>query len=114
MFELSQNDGVAQVQVRRGRVHAQLDAQRLAGLGRRFELGAQIFFTNNFRRAFAQVGDLFVYRLELFVRRHDWVVIGESSWLTWERNHTTALDAIPSRKNQADRVRVNAVLLGKD
>ena len=67
MFQLAQHDGVAQVQVGRGRVHAQLHAQRLAGLARSFELRAQIFFANNFRRALAQIGELFVHGLELFV-----------------------------------------------
>src|SRR5882762_117191 len=38
----------------------------------------------------------------------------ESSWLIGERDHPAALDTIPPRKDQAHRVRVNAVLLGKD
>ena len=105
MFELSQNDGVAQVQVGRGRVHAQLHAQRLAGLVRGFELRAQIFFANDLRRALAQVGDLFVDGRELFFRRHDWI---------WERNHAAALDAISARENQAHGFGVNAMLLGQD
>jgi hypothetical protein len=40
MFKFSQNDGVAEVQVRRGRVDAQLYAQWLAGFGRGFQLRA--------------------------------------------------------------------------
>src|SRR5258706_12337430 len=36
------------------------------------------------------------------------------SWLILERDHSPALDAIISRKNQAHRIGINAVLLGKD
>src|ERR1700730_6768034 len=36
------------------------------------------------------------------------------SWLILERDHSPALDAIISRKNQAHRIGVNAVFLGKN
>jgi len=64
VFELSQDHGVAKVQVRRGRIHAQLDAQRLAGFERAFELRAQIALADDFRRALFDVSELFVNRSE--------------------------------------------------
>ena len=64
MFQLAQHDGVAEVQVGRRGVHAQLHAQRLAGFQRSFELRAQILFANDFRRALAQIGELLVDGLE--------------------------------------------------
>src|SRR5271154_4685879 len=50
--------------IRRGRIHAQIHAQRLAGLRRLLELRLQIFLADNFRRALFQVGDLLVNRFE--------------------------------------------------
>ena len=60
MFELADEDGVAEVQIRRGRVEAGFHAQRLAGGTRFLQLLAQLGFANDFRRAFTNVGELLV------------------------------------------------------
>ena len=65
MFELAQYDGVAQVEIGRGRVHAQLHAQRLATGAGFYEFGAEFRFANDFRRAFFNVGELLVNRGEV-------------------------------------------------
>ena len=60
MLQLAQDNGVAQVNIGRGGIDAEIDAQRLAGLRGLLELGAQILFANDFRGAFAEIGELFV------------------------------------------------------
>ena len=62
MFELADQNGVAQVDVRRGGIEARLHAQRLAGFLRALELGAQFFDANGLFRAFGEVRELFVNR----------------------------------------------------
>ena len=61
MFELAQHHRVPEMQVGCGGIDAELDAQRLARNPRAFELGAQLFFRNDFGGAFAQRRDLLVY-----------------------------------------------------
>ena len=75
MLQLPQHHGVAQVQVRGRGVDAQLHAQRLAGRSRAFQLGAQLFLANNFRGAFTQRGELFVYGAKCVRRGHGMMVI---------------------------------------
>jgi hypothetical protein len=53
--QLADHDGVTQMNVGRGRIGAQLYAQRLAGFGRFFELRTQFVFTNDLDSAFAKV-----------------------------------------------------------
>ena len=60
VLHLAQQDGVAQVQVRRGGVKAGLDAQLAAGLFGLDQALAQVFFADDLRHAFAQVCDLLV------------------------------------------------------
>ncbi len=62
MFELAQQDGVAEVQVGSGRIEARLYAQRLARSARAFEFRAQFGFLDNLRRALLEVCQLFVNR----------------------------------------------------
>ena len=64
MFQLAQHDGMAEVQVGSGRVHAQLHAQRLARGARLLQLGAQFGLANDFRGAFLEISKLFVDRSE--------------------------------------------------
>jgi len=59
VFQLAKDHGVAQMNIRRGWVHAQIDAKRLSGLRRLFELRLQILLANDFGDAFFQVGELF-------------------------------------------------------
>src|SRR6185503_10470076 len=58
--QLANNDRVAQVDVRRGRVSAKLDAQGFSRRGRLFELRAQLVFANDLGGAFSKIGQLFV------------------------------------------------------
>src|ERR1700752_686513 len=62
---------MAKVQVRRGRIDAQFDAERLARPRRSLELGAQVLLADDLRRAFAQGGKLLVDGTKLGSRRHD-------------------------------------------
>ena len=66
VLELAQHDGVAEVKIGSGRVHAELHAQRLAGGAGLLELGAQVALANDFRAAFLDVGELFVNRCEVW------------------------------------------------
>src|SRR5262249_15549524 len=59
---LAQQDGMAEVQIGRGRVEAGLDAQRPAGFRRLHQALAQIGFANDLRHSFAEVCELFVDR----------------------------------------------------
>ena len=58
MFELAKDDGVAEVQIGGRGVDAEFYAQRLAGLGRLLELGLEFVLANDFRGAFAEVGQV--------------------------------------------------------
>ena len=49
VFQFAQNDSMAEVQVRRRRVHAEFYAQRFAGGTGLFQLGAQIRLADDFR-----------------------------------------------------------------
>ena len=64
MLKLSQDNRVAKVNVRRGRIDAEIDAEGNASLERFFEARFQFVFANNFRDAFFQVGELFGDGLE--------------------------------------------------
>ena len=64
MLELAQQHGVAEMQVGRSGIKAGFDAQRLAGGARLLQLGAQLRLFDDFRRAFLDVGELFVNRSE--------------------------------------------------
>ena len=52
MLQFSQNDGVAEMNVRCGGIDAKINAQRFFCLKRFFEARTQFFFANNFRDAF--------------------------------------------------------------
>ena len=65
LLELAQHDGVAEVQIRRGGIDAEIDAQRFAGLRGLLELGLEFVFADDFGGAFAQVLELFFNRFEL-------------------------------------------------
>ena len=60
VFQLAQQHGVAEMQIGRGRIEAGFHAQRLVRSQRFFELGAQFGLLHNLRRAFLDVGELFV------------------------------------------------------
>src|SRR5208282_2808420 len=62
MFELAQQDGMAEVEVGSSRIEARLHPQRLAGSERAFELGAQFGFLDDLGRALLDVSQLFVNR----------------------------------------------------
>src|ERR1700681_3447256 len=62
MFELAQQDRVAQVQIGRGRIEARLHSQRLARSERAFQLCAQLGFLDDLRRALLDVRQLVVKR----------------------------------------------------
>ena len=55
-----QRHGMAERDIGRGRVHAELDAQRLILLGRALELGAQLLLGNDPLAAAGENGDLLV------------------------------------------------------
>ena len=59
MFEFAKDDGVAEMDVGRGGVHTEIDAQRRASLQRLFELRFQLRLGNDFGGAFFEVGELF-------------------------------------------------------
>ena len=61
MFHLAQQHGVAQMQIRRGRIEARFHAQGPARLGRLQQAFAQVLFANDLDQAFLQIGQLFVY-----------------------------------------------------
>jgi len=56
VFHLAQQHGVAQVQVRCGRIEADFDAQFAAGFGGCGQPLAEILFANDLHHAFPQVG----------------------------------------------------------
>ena len=56
VFELAQQDGVAEVQVGSGGIEAGLDAQGLAGGAGLLQLRAQFGFFDDLGRAFFDVG----------------------------------------------------------
>ncbi len=60
VFQFAQDHGVAQVNIRCGRIDAEIHAQRLAGLHGMFQLGLEVGFRNDFSDAFFQIGELFV------------------------------------------------------
>src|SRR5438105_9018218 len=60
MLHLAQQDGMAQVEVRRRRVKTRLDAQLAAGAFGLDQTLAQVFFADDLRHAFSQVCDLLV------------------------------------------------------
>jgi hypothetical protein len=64
MFQLSQQDGVAEMKVRGGGIEARLNSKRLASGARLFQLLAQLRLLHNFRGAFLYVCQLFVNRRE--------------------------------------------------
>ena len=68
MFQLAQHHRVAKMNIRRRRVHAQVHAQRFAGLHGICELLLQFFFRNDFRHTFPQIGELFLNGLEFGFR----------------------------------------------
>ena len=63
-LQFSQHHGVAQMNIRGSRIHSQIHPQRFSGLERLLELGLQLLFANNFRRALFQVRELLVHRLK--------------------------------------------------
>ena len=69
LLQFSQHHGVAQMNIRRCGVHAQIHAQRFASLHGLLELGLQFFFADDFRHALFQVRELLFHRLE-FCGRH--------------------------------------------
>ena len=60
VLELAQHDGMAEVQIGRGGIDAEVDAQGLACGARFFEFGAEFVFGNDLGGAAAQRGQLFV------------------------------------------------------
>src|ERR1035437_10362998 len=62
MFQLAQEDRVAQVQIGCGRIKARLHLKRLTRSARAFELRAQFGFLDNLRRALLEVSQLFFDR----------------------------------------------------
>ena len=64
MFQLAQHDGVSQMNIRRGRIHAEIRPQRFPRLRRLLELRAHLAFRNDFRRALFQVRQLLVNGFE--------------------------------------------------
>ncbi len=76
MLELAQQHRVAEMQVGRGRIKAGFDAQRLAGRAGFLQLGGQLGFFDDLRRAFLDVGELLFNRSE---RRHKRTIIAAKS-----------------------------------
>ena len=68
MLEFAQHNGVAEMQIGRGGINAELDAQWFARGAGTFELRPEFLFANDFGGAFAQRGELLVYGTK-FVRR---------------------------------------------
>jgi hypothetical protein len=62
VFHFPDQYRVPEVDIRCGRIEAGLDAQRLSGFLRAFQLGDQLFFANDFNRALADVFELFDQR----------------------------------------------------
>src|SRR3984885_3758060 len=75
MLQLAQNDGVAEVNIGRGGIHAEVGAQRFAGFCGLFEPRLQVLFADDFSRAFPQVGQLLVNGFE-FCQRHSALLRG--------------------------------------
>ena len=65
VLQLADHHGVAQVNVRRRGIDAQLHAQGLAGLERLFQLRAQLRFGHDLRHALFQVRELFFHWSEI-------------------------------------------------
>ncbi len=69
VLELAHDDRVAEVKIGRGGVHAELDAQRPAGLVRLLETLAEVGFADDFNRALAQILQLFFNGTESHIAR---------------------------------------------
>src|ERR1035441_7333161 len=83
MFELAQQDRVAQVQIGRGRIKARLHLKRLTRSARAFELRAQFGFLDNLRRALQQPGLYTATKVKAWVVA--WGQRTFSSFLIWLR-----------------------------
>ena len=70
MLQLAQDHGVAQMKIGGRGVHAEIDAQGLAGFQGLFEFGLEFGFGNDFSDGFFEVGELLFDRFE-FCWRHD-------------------------------------------
>ena len=65
MLQLAQHDGVAEMNIGRRGIHAEIRAQRLTGFRGLLELCLQVFVANDFRRSLFQIGELLVNGFEL-------------------------------------------------
>ncbi len=65
MLQLAHHHGVSEMKIWRSGINAKFYSQRLAGLHRLLELRAEFILRNDFRDAFAQVGELFFDGLEI-------------------------------------------------
>src|SRR5439155_5994416 len=70
MLQLAQDHGVAQMKIGGRGVHAEINAQGLAGFQGLFEFGLEFGFGNDFSDAFFEVGELLFDRFE-FCWRHE-------------------------------------------
>ena len=64
VLQLAQHNGVAQMDIGRGRVDSQLYAQRFARRNRFLKLRLQLILANDFGDTFVNIGKLFLNRLE--------------------------------------------------
>ena len=69
LFEFAEHHGVAQVDVRRRRIHSEIHAQGLLLFDGLLELGLELVLADDFRRALLQIRELFLNRFE-FCGRH--------------------------------------------
>ena len=64
VLKLAQKNGVAEMEIGRGRIEPRLDAKRLARRQRLLQLGAKLGLLHDFRGTLFDVSELFVDRRE--------------------------------------------------
>ncbi len=105
VFELAKDHGMAQMKIRRRGVHAEINAQGLAGFQGLFEFGFEFCFRDDFSDAFFQVGELFFNGFE-FCWGH------ESN--SGAPKHAAAFNFIFSLEDHFHCLRINPMFFLKD
>ncbi len=114
VFQLAQHDRVAQMNIRRGGIDAELHAQRLAGRDGFFELRLQLILANDFGDALREIGKLLLNGLKLGGGRQSVFLRSSRLHLGLFDQDAAAVEAIAPFQHNAHRFGINAMLLAQD